>query len=186
MKRSDLAKSAFFGIAIILLLVLGLKSVNYFFPGLDSQLQSFVASYGLAGVFVGVFVGSTLLPFPTDAFFVSTVSFSPDVFSVVAVAIVAAFSATLLNYFLARWLSKSVVEKWVGKEKISEARKWMDSYGPAAILLFGILPVSPFFDTMTFAAGLAEMDWKKFALFSLVSRIIHYGGLALFAAKIVG
>ena len=186
MKHKQFLLSAVSGVAVIFVLVLALRSLDQFFPGLDSQLESFVASYGLFGVFAGVFFGSTLFPFPTDAFFVSTVSLSRNAFEVTAVAILAAFVATLANYALARWLSKSVVEKWAGKQKLAEAAKWMDSYGPAAILLFGVLPVSPFFDTMTFVAGLAKMDLKKFALFSLVSRIIHYGGLALFAAKLLG
>ncbi len=186
MKRSELIRPVAVGLAFLLAMIAALKLVYLLFPGLESGLQKFVEAWGLLGVFVGVFVGSSLFPFPTDAFFVSAVSLSKDAFAVAVVGIVAAFAGTLLNYFIARWFSRAFVEKIAGKKALEEARKLVDSYGPGAILVFGVIPVSPVFDSMTFVAGLGGMDAKKFAFYSFVSRVIHYGGLAMFAAKFFG
>ncbi len=186
MKHSEILRATLFGIGSILLMVIAMKFFSGLFPGLHAQMQGFVAAYGLLGVFAGVFVGSTILPFPTDAFFVSTVSLSGNVFPVVAVSVAAAFLAALLNFFIAKWFSRRFVEKLVGEKGIAGAKAAMDSYGPFAILLFGIIPSSPVFDAMTFVAGLTEMDSKKFALYLIVSRVLHYGLLALVAAKVAG
>ncbi|MFA6049058.1 MAG: VTT domain-containing protein [Candidatus Micrarchaeia archaeon] len=185
MKHSEILRATLFGVGSLLLMIVAMKFFSGFFPGLHAQLQGFVAAYGLWGVFAGVFVGSTIFPFPTDAFFVSTVSLSGEPLAVFGVSVAAAFIAGLLNFFIAKWFSKRFVEKLAGENAIGGAKKAMDSYGPFAILLFGIIPSSPVFDAMTFVAGLTGMDSKKFALYSLVSRTLHYGILAWLGASFV-
>ncbi|OIO25756.1 hypothetical protein AUJ14_03485 [Candidatus Micrarchaeota archaeon CG1_02_55_22] len=179
--RKELARSVLVAIGLIVAALVCLKALNYFFPDLFTGIQAAVAAYGLFGAFIVVLLGSSLAPFPTDAFFVSAVTLSPEPVLFVAVAMVAAFLGGFINYALAFYLSEAWVEKQVGKSVLAEAKGWFDHWGPFAIFFFGVLPISAIIDPLTFVAGLARMDVKTFALYSAAARVVHFGVLALIA-----
>lgn len=179
------ARSAFTAIALIVASALAFKAASYLFPGAFAAVQSLVGQWGLWGVFILVFLGCTLLPFPTDAFFLSIAAVSPDWVAVTAVAIVAAFASGIANYLMAYYLSEKWVEKQVGREALSEAKGWFDRWGGLAILLFGVLPLSAVFDPLTFVAGMSRMEMRKFAAWSLLSRIIHFAAMAILVHTVV-
>lgn len=181
-----MAKAVLVGLALLLLLVVAMKAANYFFPNAFDEVQEKAKQYGLGGTFVIVFLGSTLLPFPTDAWFFSAVSLSAQAWNVVAVAIAAATLAGVLNYFLAYYFSEKWVAKRLGREAIGDAKRWFDKYGGFAIILFGIVPASPIIDPLTFVAGFSEMDFKKYAFYLLAAKAVHFGGISLLATRVVG
>ncbi|MFH1106544.1 MAG: VTT domain-containing protein [Candidatus Micrarchaeota archaeon] len=180
-----MARAVLLGLALLLVLVFAMKLVSQAFPEAFASVQQKAAEWGLPGTFAIVFLGSTLLPFPTDAWYVSTVALEQDVLLVVAIAVLAAWLAGLVNYFLAYYLSEKWVVKRLGRESIEDAKRWFDRYGGVAIVLFGIVPASPIIDPLTFVAGFTEMDFKKYAVYLLAARIAHFGGLALLASGII-
>ncbi len=183
----DLAKSFAIGILAVLVTLLAIEAISVLAPGLYGDARKTIEQWGLAGVFIGVFLGSTALPFPTDLFFITAVNLSSTVggkVSMVGVAVVASFLAALLNYWLAFLFREKFVHRFVSQDQLDSARQWFDKYGPFPILFFGVIPSSPVFDPITFIAGLTGMDFKQFALYSLVSRFLHFALLALLAARV--
>lgn len=179
------ANSVAAAIAFVIATFALFAALDYFFPDSLATLKSIVSQHGLAGDFVLVFLGSTPLPFPTDAFFISGIALSNEPVAFTLVAILAAFIAGLFNYALALLLSKKWVEKQVGKQKLAEAKALFDAYGAWAILFFGAIPFSIIVDPLIFVAGVARMDFKKFVLWMLLTRIIHFGALAVAAKQII-
>ncbi|MBI4361362.1 DedA family protein [Candidatus Micrarchaeota archaeon] len=172
-------KHVVFGVGVILLVLLALDYIAVEFPQIYTTAEAFIATYGLPGVFLIVFLGSTLLPAPTDASFAIAIKLFPaNAVPVVLVAVVASFLAALLNYYLAFFLHKRFIRRFVKEKDVKEAKELFDKYGPIPIVLFGVIPASPVFDPLTLVAGLVRMDVKKFALFSLVSRVLHFVLLA--------
>lgn len=184
-KGHELVKHFALGILFILLALVAIEALAHVAPNLYGDAKASIKQYGIPGVFVGVFLGSTILPFPTDLFYTTAVNLSETLLDktiVVTVAVLAAFLATLLNYGLARILRDKLVGRFVDKKQLEEAKEWFDKYGPWPIVLLGIIPAAPVFDPLTFAAGLTGMDAKKFAIYSLLSRILHFAGIALLAS----
>ncbi len=172
-------KATVAGILLILLTLIAVDFVADRYPASFESAQAFVSANGLPGVFLLVFIGSTVLPFPTDVIYSVAIKLSKaNPVPVILVAVAAAFIASLLNYFLALALRHKFVERIVGKKELEEAKEMFDKYGPIPIVLFGIIPASPVFDPLTFVAGLTGMEFKKFAFYSLVSRVFHFGILA--------
>lgn len=170
------------GLLLIFLVVFALDYLAEKFPESFKIAEKFVTEYGVAGVFVAVLIGSTLLPSPTDALFIIAVKLSPNnMLPMVLAAIVAAFIGAIINYYMAFFLREKIVARFVKNHELHEAKDLLDKYGPLPILLFGIIPASPVFDPLTFVAGLAQMDFKKFAFYSLISRVLHFGALAVLA-----
>lgn len=180
--RGNLVRSTLVAIGLVVLMLLALKLLSLAFPSLALDISKLVNGWGLFGVFVTIFIGSSLLPFPTDATFVVLVSTASNPMLVIAVSIIASFLSGLVNYALAFALTRSWVEQKMGKEPVEEAKEWLDAQGPWAIIIFGVIP-NPLIDTMTFVAGLGKMDLKKFALYSAVARTLHFGLLAYLALQ---
>jgi membrane protein YqaA with SNARE-associated domain len=188
-KRQDdarkMANALLIGLGVLIALMIAMKAASQAFPGAFAFVQQKAAEWGLAGTFAIVFLGSTLLPFPTDAWFVSAAALAANALPIVAVAVLAAWLAGLLNYFLAYYLSEKWVVERVGPEGIADAKRWFNRYGGWAIVLFGVVPASPIIDPLTFVAGFTEMDFKKYAVYLLAARIVHFGVLAMLATKLI-
>ncbi len=186
-EHSYIAKSIIVGIVAVLLTLLAIEALSIFFPNIYGGVKTLVARWGPFGVFVGVFLGSTALPFPTDLLFITSInlstSFNNKVF-LVAVAIIAGFLAAVVNYWLAKIFREKLVFKFVSQSDLEGAKAWFDKYGPFPILFFGVIPSTPVFDPITYLAGLTGMDFKQFALFSFVSRFLHFAILAILASQV--
>jgi len=164
--HEEIAKSVIIGLVTIMITLLAIEALSIFAPNLYGDVKTTVTQWGVTGVFVGVFLGSTALPFPTDLLFVTAVNLVPDLSTKLlftVVAIIAGFLGAILNYWLARVFREKLVYKFVNPSQLEGAKKWFDKYGPLPILIFGIIPASPIFDPITFIAGLTGMDFKQFA-----------------------
>ncbi len=179
-KNGEILKHVLLGIVVILMVLLALDYLAAEFPQVYESAEAFIRQYGLLGVFAIVFLGSTLLPAPTDASFAIAIKFLPGQEAlVIAVAVVAAFLAAMVNYYLAFFFRQKFIKRFMSKKDLAEAQDLFNKYGPIPIVLFGIIPASPVFDPLTLVAGLVRMDVRKFALYSLISRVLHFVGLAV-------
>ncbi len=186
--KIELAKSFALGIVIMLIALLAIEALSVIAPEIYGDAKTTISQWGVLGVFIGVFIGSTVLPFPTDVFFATAVNLSENFgnkLTIVGVAIIASFIGALINYFLAFYFREKFVHSVVSEKQLKEAKDWFDKYGPFPILFFGIIPASPIFDPITFIAGLTGMDAKEFVLYSFASRVLHFGLIAVLAAQVV-
>lgn len=178
-RQREMLKHTAFGIAVILMALVALDILSSEFPQSYQAAESFIKTYGLAGLFIIVFLGSSILPFPTDVSYAIAVKlFGSNLWPVFLTAVAAAFISSLINYWLAFYLREKFVGRVLSHNQLNEAKDMFDKYGPIPIVLFGVIPASPVFDPLTFVAGLVKMDFRKFAMYSLVSRILHFGLLA--------
>lgn len=182
----ELAKSFILGIAVILITLWAIEAVSVFAPSIYGDAKATISQWGAPGVFVGVFLGSTLLPFPTDLFYITAVNLAQstnDKIVMFVIALIAGAIGAMVNYWLARVFREKFVHNFVSEQQLAEAKRWFDKYGPYPILIFGIFPASPVFDPVTFIAGLTGMDFKEFSVFAIASRAIHFALLALIASN---
>lgn len=187
-RHAELLQQAAVGIVLILIALLALDYIAAQFPQGYQAAEDFIKNNGLPGVFLIVFIGSSFLPFPTDlAYSVSVKLAASNPLPVIVVAIIAAFFGSMLNYYLAFYLRQKFISRFITEKDLKGAEEMFDRYGPIPIVLLGVIPASPVFDPLTFVAGLVRMEAHKFALYSFISRVLHFGLLAaaVLALKIV-
>jgi len=177
-RRKNLFKATALAIGGVLAALIALKLASVFFPNIVDSVRALVGDYGLFGTFVVVLLGSTLLPFSVDVYFIASLQVFKDPLALTAVAIVAGTIGSFINYFLANFLSRKWLERQVGKENVSDASDWFNAWGGWALLVFGALPLSVVFDPLTFIAGMSRMDLGKYAAFVIAARVLHFGLLA--------
>lgn len=176
--KQRIAKAAAYAIGLTLAAVVAVQLLADFFPGAVESVRDIVGEYGLFGTFAVVLLGSTLLPFSVDVYFLASLQVFRDATALFVVAVIAATIGSFVNYFLALFLSEKWVEKQFGKKVLDEAHSWFNQWGGWALLLFGILPLTALFDPLTFVAGISRMEVRKFAVFIIASRVIHFAVLA--------
>ncbi len=184
-RTRSLAQATLVTAALLIASLVLLKLLSMLMPNAFGWLQHAVAGWGLFGGFVAVFIGSSLLPFPTDAFFASSVALSPNPIAYTIIAAIAATLAGVVNYALAYALSERWVAKHVESSVLHDAKYWLDKYGGIAILFFGVLPVSAVFDPLTLVAGLSRMSVRLFLFWLALSRLIHFTLLAAIAVGVL-
>jgi len=178
-RHAELLQQAAVGIALILLALLAVDFLAAQFPQGYQAAEDFVRDNGLPGVFLIVLLGSSILPFPTDlAYSVAIKLSATNPLPVIAVAIIAAFLGSMMNYYLAYYLRQKFISRFITEKDLKGAEEMFDRYGPIPIVLLGVIPASPVFDPLTFVAGLVRMEAHKFAMYSFISRILHFGLLA--------
>ena len=71
----------------------------------------------------------------------------------------------MLAYFIARWLGHGVVKKLIRTDNLVDMTSGRRGF--FLILILRLVPLFPF-KVISYSAGLAEVDWKEFALATLV------------------
>jgi membrane protein YqaA with SNARE-associated domain len=175
---------AMLGIFLTIGIVILLDIAEQQTPTIYRGLGEIVKVYGLAGVFILTYIGSTLVPFPIDTFFAISLKLSEVPLFIVLATIIAYVFGALTNFYLAKLLREKWVEKHVKKSTLEKTSKWFNKYGILSLLIFGLLPI-PLFDPITFMAGLSGMNEKKFVILVGLSKTIYFTTWALIILKIL-
>jgi membrane protein DedA with SNARE-associated domain len=94
-----------------------------------------------------------------------------------SVAIVTAFAAQLIDYFIGLSVSSAIVNNLVGEGRIKKAEKHILKYGNLTIFIFNVLPLSS--SVIAVAAGMIKYRFKEFIIYSLAGLVVKYVLLSL-------
>ncbi len=172
-------------IAFTVVLMLWLKNAEVHGSRLLDVARAVSARYELAGVFFMLYIGGTIIPVPIDPIFMLALRLPYGVIAITFLALLANLLGSLTNFYLARLLGHGWVERTTGHKSTKKALEWFESHGQVALVVFGILPL-PVFDALTVFAGLSKMETKKFLLYSIIGRSVHFIILVLTVMKLVG
>ncbi|MFQ5406498.1 MAG: DedA family protein [Candidatus Micrarchaeia archaeon] len=185
-KNKVLLESLAAGLVLVIISIAAINFIETSFPDGFEQIQRFTLQYGLFGVFIVVFLGSTILPFPTDLFYLAIAKTSRQSTEMLAaiftVSVLAGVIAGLVNYYIAFFFREKIVEKFASKKELDAAKSFLDSYGPFALVVFGLAPSSFAEDPLTFVCGLGAMNVKKFLFYNTLGRVVNMGTLTASAA----
>lgn len=139
-----------------------------------------VEQLGLFGLFLNTLLSASILPFPAEPGILLAAKFF-DVWNVFFVATIGGFIGSLTNYFIGlKGLHGFLIERKPKEEK--KAQRVFEKYGSAILLA---APWIPFIgDPLMIVAGALRMDFRKFALLSLIARIIKTAALIFFSVKL--
>ena len=162
---------------------------------LVSTLTSLISSYGYVAIFVLMTAESALIPIPSEV----TITFAGFLCGLgvmnIWVAILIGAIGNLTGSLLAFWLGRKMGEEWIrmaikkwGKwlliheKDFDTALRWFGKYGQGITFGSRLLPIVRTF--ISLPAGIAEMDTKKFALYTFVGSLLWSGVLAYLGLKL--
>ncbi len=155
---------------------------------MTAALSNFVASYGLLAVFVLMVFESCGFPFPsevvmpTGGLLAATGHIQGGIVAVILAGAVANLVGSLIAYGLAARFGEPLLlgpGRYVGirRHHLEMADGWFRRWGLPAVLIGRVLPVIRTY--ISFPAGLAKIDLKKFSLLTFVGALPWCAALAL-------
>lgn len=159
-----------------------LKIFNIAGTPLFSDISSFFATYGLAGIFLVTIAAGTLVPLGSPAFVVAA---SPFVNPVLLI-LVATFGFTIgmtINYGLAYKLGRPYIQKRVSAEHLEEITCVWNKWGWAIYTIFGLIPILPV-ELLSFICGFLKTSLTIFLALSFLPRFIVFALLVYFGQHV--
>lgn len=164
--------------AALIIFSIALFIYNYFVD--PTFLYSIVVNFfvnpiqalGFWGIFlfIGIMaVQGLIIPIPSEIVLLAT-GMIWGVYYGGIMGIIGSMAAGMLCFYISKKGGRPLAEKFVGKKAINMADEFIEKYGIWAILISRMVPFI-FFDPISYASGLVEMDTKKYSIGTLIGAI---------------
>lgn len=138
------------------------------------------------GLLIGFFLPGDSLLFATGLFIASG-AISINIWLASGLLVLAAFLGNLTGYWIGQKAGPALFRRpdsrFFKQEYVDHTHRFFEKYGARAIILARFTPVIRTF--ITAVAGVARMDFRKFALFSFIGAVI-WGGVVTLAGYFLG
>ncbi|PIZ81693.1 MAG: hypothetical protein COY02_01065 [Parcubacteria group bacterium CG_4_10_14_0_2_um_filter_41_6] len=144
------------------------------FYTIQNWLLSFQGPAEYIGLFLFGALATTMVPLSPEVATIGVWKLGMPIIPVIITLSLGNYVGNAINYYMG-FLGKTwILEKYfrIKPKKLYSARKWFEKYGPW-ILIFSWLPVVG--DPLTIVPGLVKYSFKKFTLYVLIGKVIHYG-----------
>lgn len=139
----------------------------------------FINSIGYWGIFIGMAIESSFIPFPSEAILIPAglaVARQQMSFSLVlSAAILGSLLGAFLNYFLALYLGRKTIDRLIRKNgkffflnsnNLAKAEKYFKEQGAITTFTGRLIPVIR--QLISLPAGFSRMDFASFTLFTAI------------------
>ncbi|WP_276945094.1 DedA family protein [Ferrimicrobium acidiphilum] len=146
--------------------------------GMNSFVDTYVVSYGLAAILVLMTLESALIPIPSELVMtlagVLAASGKLSLVGAIAVGILGNLIGSVILWAIGRTGGRVLVERFgrfvlVKPKDLDRAERWFQRHGEAAVIVSRLLPVVR--SIISLPAGVAEMPVGKFSLYTLIGSI---------------
>ncbi|WP_100657798.1 YqaA family protein [Alteromonas flava] len=140
-------------------------------------MTELLAQLGLPGLFLSALLAATILPFGSEAIFISLLLTKTPYLTVIIIASIGNTLGSAINYTIGRWLSDRAAKRWLRLDDaaIANAQRRFDRYGLIA-LCFAWVPIIG--DPITLLAGMLRVRFGVFLLLVAIGKTARYGILA--------
>ena len=132
-----------------------------------------ISSTGYLGVFLLMLAESTFMPVPSElvlpfaGYLISSGTF--ELFTLIFVALLGSISGSLISYYLGKLVGREAIIRigryfFLNRHDLEIAHRWFEKHGEKTIFFCRFIPAVR--HVISIPAGIAEMDLKKFLLYT--------------------
>ena len=125
------------------------------------------------GLFLFGALATTMVPLSPEVAAVGVWKLGMPIIPTIIALSLGNYVGNVINYWIGTLGKTWILEKYfrIKPKRLRKARMWFEKYGPP-ILLFSWLPVIG--DPLTIVPGLVKYSFKKFTIYVLIGKVIHY------------
>ena len=135
-----------------------------------TYLVDTIGSFGYIGIFLLMFLESSFFPFPSEVVMIPAgyLAFQGDmnIFLVLIFGIFGSLAGAWFNYFLAYKFGRGFLFKIINQEKVTKLEEFFNKHGDISTFTGRLIPGIRQY--ISFPAGLAKMDYKKFTIYTIL------------------
>lgn len=166
--------------SITVLTIVFLAIAIGFAPQFEVMGAWIVDRFGLPGLLLSTFLLDYLLqPFPPDIPLYSFILGGDGFWGVITLVALTSVVGGVCGYWTGRLLEYEGAIRFVGKKRYKQAVDLFHDHGVAAVVVAALSPVP--FNVVCWSAGMFKMDFGKFLLSSIVSRMPRFYLVGLIA-----
>ena len=156
---------------------------------LESHLAELVTKCGDAGVFVAMFLESSIIPIPSEFIIISAGAIGIPLVSIVLFGSLGSTLGGIVGYSIGRYVAMPVILKFgryifIQPRHIHKAEAFAKKYGAPGVLIGRVLPVVPF-KVFSIASGLTNVPFIPFVICTLVGVVPRMYLLAVFGTVMI-
>jgi membrane protein DedA with SNARE-associated domain len=156
---------------------------------LHPNMTQLIANLGDFGVFVAMFLESSIVPIPSEVIIIGAGSIGVPLTSILIFGALGSTCGAMVGYLLGRYAAMPVILKFgkfilIKPHHIYKAEAFAKKYGVRSVLIGRILPIVPF-KVFSIAAGITKIAFVPFVVCTMVGVVPRIYLLALFGATIV-
>src|SRR5271157_162653 len=155
---------------------------------ITSTVTQVVGNLGYLGIFILMTIESAGIPIPSEiimtyAGFIGTPGGIPHVVLVAFIGSLGTGLGSAIGYFIGAWGGKPFIDRYgkylgINAHKMMLAERWFCKYGETSVIFTRMLPVVR--TIVNVPAGLLNMDFKKFMVYSMIGAFPWCLVLAIF------
>ena len=153
--------------------------MHSFISTLITFLTNFINEIGYFGIFVGMFLESTLVPLPSELVMIpaglAVSSGEMNIYIALFAGVLGNVAGAVFSYYLAASIGRTILFRigkyfFVKAETIIKIEKFFENHGPISIFIGRLLPGFRHF--ISLPAGVARMDMKLFLIYTTLGSTI--------------
>ena len=159
--------------------------MHAFFDSIITLLITFINQIGYFGIFIGMFLESTLVPIPSELIMIpagiAAAQGGINIYVVTFVGTLGNIFGAIFSYFLAASIGRPLLLKigkyfFVKESTIQKIEAFFKNHGPISVFIGRLLPGFRHF--ISLPAGIAKMNLKSFCFYTSLGSAIWTSCLA--------
>lgn len=156
---------------------------------LQARILEFVNNFGDLGVFIGMFLESSIVPIPSEVIIMGAAAAGIPITSIVIFGSLGASLGGILGYMIGRYGAKPLIVKYgkfifIRPHHIEKAESFAIKYGSFSVFIGRIIPVVPF-KVFSIAAGIVKIPLPQFIIYTILGVIPRIFILSMFGLSLM-
>lgn len=156
---------------------------------LNSHISHMIAQFGDMGVFIAMFLESSIVPIPSEVVILGAGAIGVPILSILIFGALGSTLGGIVGYLLGRYAALPVILKFgkfvlIKPHHIAKAEAFAKKYGIWSVLIGRVLPVIPF-KVFSITAGITNIALIPFIMCTFVGVLPRIYLLAFFGATIM-
>ena len=156
---------------------------------LQKGITDLITGFGDFGVFLGMFLESSILPIPSEVVIIGAGAIGISMLSILVFGSLGATIGAMAGYGLGRYAAMPMILKFgkfvlVKPHHIYKAEAFAKKYGVPGVLVGRIVPIIPF-KVFSIAAGITRVPFVPFVICTLIGVLPRIYILSLFGSVII-
>jgi len=155
-------------------------------------LREMMLNLGPLGIFIGMFLESSILPIPSEVVLVAAGILGFSIFDITIFGGLGSTAGGIIGYYIGKHGGRPFLDKYgkyllITLDKLAFVDMWFKKWGGYSVLVSRLIPFIPF-KVFSIASGIARLKFSTFVIFTLIgsiprSFILGYFGSLLYTTQ---
>ena len=156
---------------------------------LQAKILEFIHNFGDMGVFIGMFLESSIVPIPSEVVIMGAAAAGISITSILIFGSLGASLGGIVGYCIGKYAAKPLIVKFgkfifIGPHHIDKAEAFAKKYGSFSVFIGRLVPVVPF-KVFSISAGIVKIPLPQFIIYTVLGVIPRIFILSLFGVSLV-